>query len=933
MKKLYRPYLIFFVITIPHIVLLLTFSRIFNIISTELTTQAMNTWILMAAYLIIAGASFTMYGLINWYRKKDIHHYSAVIMLATYLVFLFGYFFNDLDLVPSSVPNWMLFGVSPYLTILTLITPCIGYGMLILVHWTSEKYKVNNLSKEIALLIGIPVGWYIFFNIIIRIMWTTSFFQGIETLFYIIFTVSIVIFFFMLIRILYFILLNKFQAWQSYLSIVVIVGGVLGLMLNQGTYNMFGDFSHYSFYVLAVVTGVLTGLPAEKYSKAGIGIFIAKSITIVYSCYFFIVFLPYLPVSIIGIIFFGLGVLMLVPILLMFLHVRSLWNDYNYLRNKYKDGMLITLFLVGMMVIPSIFGLAISQDKQHLDNALSYVYQRSYDETTEINLNLNGIRRAIDNIKYQNENDFSLFSQRRSIPYLSAIYNSYVLDNLSISNEKLNRLEAIFYGEYEENTLQENGFRAWPGNVLLQKAEGETFYDVEEGAYKSWVHLELQNLSNDQSEYITLFQLPEGSYISDYYLYVFDEKKYGLIADKRAANWVYQQVRAVRQDPGLLTYVGDNLIEFKVFPFEGNERRKTGIEITHRHPIQLDINGYLVELDDINYSREDMPFDMDLHQSFAYITKEAKAKMTQITRIPEYYFLIDYSRGNENMMEEYFSRVNNYITEADISDSVKEIIGVNYKEIKTPYGAGWEDNLKSLRVNGGLHLDYSVKRIFYENYINNSDSYPIIIVVTDQMTRAILPKDFENFMFTAPEGAYYYQLDGNVNLNRYSLLSTDMDYAEGINRIHEAPVLTWGNNKGSFYIADDSQDSIIILKHDEIISGDIANNSDWENGVLLKAMYMQSILKPEMNAENTLAIVKSSLISEVMSPLTSFIVLETEAQEKAMLEKQKQLLATDKPIDIGDVTEMDEPSIIIIAFLMLVTMLLYKRYKTKEIDY
>jgi hypothetical protein len=57
-------------------------------------------------------------------------------------------------------------------------------------------------------------------------------------------------------------------------------------------------------------------------------------------------------------------------------------------------------------------------------------------------------------------------------------------------------------------------------------------------------------------------------------------------------------------------------------------------------------------------------------------------------------------------------------------------------------------------------------------------------------------------------------------------------------------------------------------------------------------------LHPERPVKKTLDIVKASIKTGVMSPYTSYIVLENEAQEKVLLEKQKQILSTKKALDI-----------------------------------
>lgn len=96
---------------------------------------------------------------------------------------------------------------------------------------------------------------------------------------------------------------------------------------------------------------------------------------------------------------------------------------------------------------------------------------------------------------------------------------------------------------------------------------------------------------------------------------------------------------------------------------------------------------------------------------------------------------------------------------------------------------------------------------------------------------------------------------------------------------------------------------------------------------------MNQQLHPEKAWGQSLEIVKGSISQHVMSPLTSFIVLENQAQERAMLEKQKQILATTKPVEIGDLTEMDEPPIGVMLLLgigFLLALKIWKRAKRRS---
>lgn len=926
MERLYRPYWLFLTVTLPQLLLLVLLSRVYYIIDTELSVEALGKWRIFSMGLLISLISSTLYGFWLLLKKKKTTPYWGVGLIFWNLVLLVVYFFGEHSLVPSSIPSWMMMGISPAWATLTLIMPALGHGMLLMVHWHIDKYGLGSLPQYGAYMVGIPFLWYIGGNLAFSVFEVHNMTNLVQYMIIMVFVLSIVLFFFLFVRILYGMLMKKSTLWQKYLLFVVLVGSLGGLVLNQSLYNLFGNFSHPLFYLLNLLTIAVIWFPQVDRPNIRLALFIAKSITFVYTLYFAMVFLPYLPLSILAMMFFGLGVLMLMPLILLFLHTQSLWIDYQYFKISFKGAVPLVLFVAGLMMIPMVVGVTVAQDKIHIDRALQYVYQRSYEEHSQKDLNLRAMKRALGNLKYSREPDSDIFSIDNNIPYLTALYNHFVLDNLTISNDKINRLEAIFYGSDFDPSNQEADLG---GRVQLTKAEAETTFDEAEGIYRSWVHLSLKNNSLSQEEYSTILQLPQGSYISNYYLYVGQHKKYGLIADKRAANWAYQQIKNIRKDPGLLTYLTDDLVEFKVFPFEAMEKRDTGIEITHRLPMELEVDGVVLQLGE---PQDKSPVTagkaLGEYPWLTYITKEEKEGLDNVKRQPRYYFLVDYSKGNEKNIAGYHGRVKEYIGSHNLGNNTTEVVAVNYQEKFLVQGKDWETLQRELPLQGGFNLDYSIKKIYYKHYMENSDHYPVVIVVTDYFDRAIKPESFHEFQFTAPEGENYYHLEDTGRLSKYSLMGPPL--LMGKQEIIDEPpvVLHWqAEDDRSFYLPDNQQDSVLLLNPKFHLDQD-GKISKWEAGTLLKGMHMAFTLQPERSPEITLDMVKTSILNEVMGPMTSFIVLETEAQEKAMLQKQKDILGTDKPLDINDFVQMDEPPVLIVGLLLGWVLLIKKRKRT-----
>ncbi|WP_069999607.1 MSEP-CTERM sorting domain-containing protein [Cellulosilyticum sp. I15G10I2] len=931
MKKLYNPMFILLTVTLPQLGLLGVFGRIFWFLHTELSDKQIDSWIVFGTVLGAFGLGFTIYSVVCVIHKKALHVYTAYGLFGLYFCLLIACFFRYTEIIPASMPRYMLMGVSPALTILTLTMPALAHGMMMIIEDTVERYQLKSVLKPFLFMVAIPLSWYLFINFMYVVNRGQS---GLfENMVPIVFVVSSAAFLFLFGTLIYVILKKKSNLWYQYMGIIVFLGSLMGLALNQSLDNVFGDFSHFGFYLCNVLTTSMMMIPKVENKKLRLLIFLAKSCLLWYSFYFFIVFLPYAPLSLVGILAFGLGILLLMPIVLLFVHIQSLWEDYSYLLKYYKKTKIAALFMVQLLVFPGVGALIIQQDHTHLNQALRYTYQRSYSEENKTTIDTLGIKRALSAVKHinaDNQRGNGFLAVRTSTPYLTALYQAYALDHLSISPSKVKTLEHVFLGQHEDEQVQPTINAENIKDVHINEMKYETHYDPEQNLYKSWIHFDLENTIDGLSEFYTVFKIPEGSYITNYYLYVGNEKKYGIIADKRAANWIYEQNKVINRDPGVLTYLSSNQIEFKIFPFEPYQIRKTGIEIIHPTPINLTIEDEVITLKTLDAIKEDIKqLNLQIHPAIRYITKEMKANLPKVTRSPKYYFIVDRSKDSKEQTAAYIQRIKDFIETQEIAEDVNGIIGVSFEENRIKYEAGWEEALKKTAVKGGFYADYTVKRILYEHYNSQLEEQPVFILVTDAIEKAIFSQDYKDLSFINPEGLGYYHLSKEQKLTQYALQDSTV-YSRNHTgaEIYKKPVLVWqGEGEGIFYLPDNNEDSIILTEAIDAEAKDLFTDSSWENGILLQALYRSYLLSPDQYFEKALTIVKGSIVSQVMSPLTSFIVLENKAQEKIMLEKQKQILQAKKPLDIGDMTEMEEPPLLGIGAFVIVLLAIMKKKK------
>lgn len=714
---------------------------------------------------------------------------------------------------------------------------------------------------------------------------------------------------------------------------------ILGLYLNNEVFfHVMGDYTHVMYYVIATATGIILNLPQLKNPYLLLVMFFLKSICYSYVLYFLIVFTPYIPLALILTAAMGLGFLLLAPILLAIVFTQSILQDLALIRDhfhKHKITIIaVCLFCTGIMILPAGITCSFLMDKKAINTALKYVYETEYNTSEMVDIHPIALKRTINNLQnHSGSSRLGLFPN--NTPFISGYYNKIVLNSATISNRKIQLLSDVFLGKKDtaSDTEEENAKLSRPFNrtstVQIHDYQVETAYHSDRGYYSSWVHLEIENTGNSFEQFETQFSIPNGCYISDYYLYVGTKKKMGMITDKSAANWIYRQIVNRRQDPGILTYVTSNTVNFRVFPFTSHETRQTGIQFVHVEPITLNIDGQSIRLIADTLLENIVQIDDTTH----YIPGNMKAHLPKVKRSPVFHFIIDYSEGTRDETHTYMDTMYQFIDHHHIDPSTVSVTLANYNLY--PYSYARESRLHPdlIDQNGGFYLDRAIKSIHYDNYMNPSDSYPVIIAITKDMEYAVLQDDYENYDYTFPDSEYVYCIEVNPlnentgttdfeSMKRYSLLTgteTERTFDQIIS--DQKYVLIYPNETSpQAYLPANDEGSIIAnhsLKEDDIAMSE----NPWTNGVILQSMNRQINLRIGDRNLQSLKVLQASIRTHIMSPLSAYIVLETEAQEEALLIKQEKILSTGNvylsdPQD--DLTDMSEPSLWVLIILPII---------------
>jgi hypothetical protein len=932
MKQLLHPRWILIFGTLPMLCLLAIYAGQYSVINTLLTPESKQLWGMFGislALLACAHAGLGFYLIIN---NKKINIYYPLFSIPLNALMLFLYAWNVDKILPFDLPRWML-SDGFELTALSFLTPVLAHAFMAMVILLTPEDRPHRASRNFLAALAVPVSGYLFVTVLSRLHLEENglFFKGLLVL---LFATGTMTFLFFLARWAYLLAMKRqnnglFSEYPLLWRVPIgLVFPLLGLALNNGLLKLlpveyvFGNFSSNWFYLLALVNGILFCLPPLDKPGYRLFRFLARCATAPFAFYFFVVFLPFLPFSVVAVIGFGLGFLMLTPLVLFIVQLMDLNDDYKYLSHHFSVQGISVAALFSIALMPGVITATYASDRRVLHVALDYLY--APEQVAGRHVNTRSLAKTLAVLKEHKRPQQNAGIFGNQTPYLSPFFAWMALDNLTVSNAKVDKLEQVFFGAPPTaiaSIIEENR-----KDVILSDVTTSSTYDAETDSWRTWVELEMTNESNMGSmEYENSFELPEGCWISNYYLYIGERKEMGLLAEKKTALWVYSQIKNTRRDPGLLHYLTGRRVALHVFPFSGNEKRRTGIEFVHKEPLELHMDGQAIRLGKDGLQQPPLRFNSAGEGAVSYISTEGKSKLPKVQRSPYFHFIINASNGNNLNKNIIINNLNNFITKnPNAAKAARITLAGTYCET-FDVDEGWQEHLQTSAFEGGFFLERALQMALAEAQNNKESRYPVLVVVGDNLNMAILDKDFSDWEFALPEGPFFHLLHDDGSYETHSLVGNMRDaMPEKLPLTGDNPVLAWPNAQTPFaYLPDDGQPSIALKTLD---FGPDDQASTWQKGLYLQAKTMSHTIKLGSSDAEWKAAMRQSVESGIMTPETSYIALENEAQKAALQRKQKETLKAKQSLDLGEETPqpMSEPSILLLFLFFGLFVLLQK---------
>lgn len=454
--------------------------------------------------------------------------------------------------------------------------------------------------------------------------------------------------------------------------VFVLIFPIVGLILNEDE-AFPADLQVTDVYVLAVINGVLLCIPALKNVEATRMLFGLRCICFPFSAYFFLIFLPVLPVAVLLVLLCGVGLLMLTPTVLFIVHVKILRQGFRDLFSE--DGRKQKALACGLfLLLPGWYFMQAHSDRKfvHVDSIREGVRHAFSPDLESASVFYGNHDRTLRSIKR-----FADFRFSGRYPLLSALYGSYVFDDLTISKNRMHHVQDVYFGERWDSSeaARNKSFRGLPRPILrepvgwsrdrrrslprsvsdgkIRMNVSEVHHASEAGLVRTRVVLKLDNEGGNRNEFVATLRVPEGVFVSGYWLHVGEERVPGRIFEANTAISTYHGIRNRRRDPGIVSYQSPTELQLRVFPFSSDPEspfkvRTTEIEFLYPEGWKPRIT-IAAEVVDLGQAEEIPEIYLAESEAGAMVVVPAQVRRTlpRVLRAPYLHFNLDRSRYAE----------------------------------------------------------------------------------------------------------------------------------------------------------------------------------------------------------------------------------------------------------------------------------------------
>lgn len=945
-----HPLTMLITIAVPQVILLILNLRSYHLLSGEIDASQKKLAIAFFAAELIILIGGCLLALWQWRKSTLVKWRWNWAIFIPPVVYLALFTMKADSIVPTALQLWIVPPATSVFYQFVFLMPSIFLAALGLACFPMRISVGKDIGTSLGLAIGTPLLWYLFLSIGLE-----KLFRNIPStlifLMVVAFSMVCLTGVLRLLTLLFTWALGKGRFGQSILiAVVSLVAPIGGLLLNS-KFPFPADFQIWPVYALTILNGIVLTIPSFYRPKLDRAMWLIQCTLFPFTLYFFLTFLPYLPLASIAIIAAGAGFLILSPTALFVIHLKKLVQGL-------PSRKFIPLGILAALILPAYAQIEMMIDRSVLHQAIDYVYSPDLKNDGHFQGSRNALRRSL--LRLQN------VKAGVELPFLTQWYNQVVLDGLVLNDEKMSHLYFTFFGDSLPKVEERNGslfgrrnnrgfggvrMTPPPKNAVLRNVTHSVSSDPENGT-RTLVKLELHNPSGTQSEFATTINLPDGVFVSGYWLHVGDERVPGQIFEKKTAMWIYRMIRdASRRDPGLLTYTAPNRISLRVFPFAANETRITEIEFLSAPGYKPEIQIGEKIISGENTNSELVVSKIDNTQQTVFIPLSAVAKANETIREPFLHFIVDRSSTGLSAEDSIVSMKEVALKHPTIKSFAITLANyefVDFDKAMLPIGSLSKDSTKklieSLPKQGALLAEHSMQRVLSRFKIRQTDSedlsdtlrFPLIVLVKSVKTHGVRLKKLTWYASATPDvDGYYIKTHGDD-----PVLSKNFSDGKIVESLSIKPVLIFAAGKSRTVIAATSDSAVGLLNSQEAIkiydsnlgeftplNGASTTSIESDYSKALDVVYLESEIRwnPSSTNDRLSTIVDKSRDSGILTPSTAYIVVENSAQWKMLKRKEKEKLKGNHALDF---MEAPEPHLLLIILVFALFLFMKKQRNT-----
>ncbi len=960
-----HPLILIWTCLLPQIILIFLNLHTFwlareKIVENNHLTDAYQVFALELAVLSTA----TIFTGIFHVRKKVLSPISLIVLLGLHFAYLWMVT-ASLDALLGGIEAWIIGPERVIFHQFVLMMPGLFFAAFSLASFSTKISARADGFWSLLTTVSIPVLWYLMlqlerFFLFSHVKEWILLFLGVLS------TLICVMAFIRFLTLMWNWLSTKGHTAVLVLTCVITLVAPLGGLILNRTIPFPTDLQSPAIYILTILNGLILLLPCRENRCANRAVWLAQCFCLPFSLYFFLVFLPFLPLSLVAMLAAGAGFLILAPTGLFMIHLHRLIQGFRREVQGFSPRKLLLMGCLAGALLPVYFLIQPFPDRNTLHQALDYVYAPNHREPQPFSGSLSSLKRTLRHLQE--------FKANVEMPLLSAYYESVVFGGLTLPDPKINHLHCVFFGKdieplktkdsmgifwgrgrgalREDRRISTNAFpQAKLDNLQIQNQS-------EAGCDRSLVKLTLSNPGDFPAEFVTDIHLPAGVFVSGYSLTIGKERVPGRIFEKKSAMWIYQMIRSYRRDPGLLVYTGVDTVQLRVFPVAKGEVRTTEVEFLYPSSSGPTLNlgtrsvplGQTLGNDSLCWA------PTSPHSGMLIIPAGVTQKLPTVTRKPYFHFLIDRSATSHGKQEDWGTLIRKVAEKfPNIADCRISEGNFEWRDVvtpPTPLESALEVFSKSSPPSnrGGFCPERAIKHALldFRNGFENSHSspwdlrYPVFVLIHSTETRVIHEENFEWFANEIPEtSGWLIDAAGNeIVLGDFSGRTRGEPASLSFSPVHLWRVgetiratLPSVSEPRSVMIEQGSVEDLAYFdsstrqfqKIQNVTS--LPSESPYSKGVQAWALHTRSLEQPSTASNDNQETVALSKESGILTPVTSYIVVESAAQWKALEEKERQKL---KNRDSLEIMESPEPPlkwvVLLLALAWMIRRLFFKKF-------